>query len=398
MHTVQPSFIREILKAASSPGILSMAGGLPREALFPADAFLAAVERVMREHGASALQYAATPGDLRLREWIADHLLREHGIPSVVEDLIITTGSQQGIDICGKLFSDGPVVMEEPGYLGAILAMQANRVPITPISTTPEGPDLPLLEEALASGARLFYGMSRFQNPRGASYSTEAAVKVAELLNRYDAWMVEDDPYGDLSFDETAAESTAAPPSPPVASIAPERVIYLGSFSKTIAPSLRLGFLRAPRELIRMVEPLKQAADLHSSGVLQQALSSLLTGGNFSYEDHIGRVRNAYRSGRDTLLEALSKKMPGARVPIIPQGGMFLWAKTGESTDLLFRRALKAGVAFVPGGHFYLSQPDDRTMRLNFTNLSPREIFDAIDRLATVQAEERAAAGPFRDT
>lgn len=371
MHRVAPSFIREILAAASAPEVLSLAGGLPRADLFPLEALHGALDAALSRHGSRALQYAPTPGDPELRAWIAKRLGTAHGIPTHPDEIMITTGSQQGLDLVGKLFRDDGVAMEDPGYLGAILAFQALGIRPIPLADP---------QQLSTTGAGLFYGMSRYQNPRGADYGHELAAALAEALTRHDRWMVEDDPYADLFLGD-------GDPPPTVASLNPGRVIYLGSFSKSVVPGLRLGYIRAPREILRLLEPLKQAADLHSSPILQLGLLELLTGGAFDLEHHLRSIRHAYRAQRDALEQALARWLPDLRIAQRPSGGMFLWARGAVPTDSCIPAALKAGVAFVPGRYFYLAEPDECSLRLNFSSLEPPELETAARRLALVLQE-----------
>jgi len=292
-----------------------------------------------------------------------------------MEEVMITSGSQQGLDLCAKLFSDRPVAFEDPGYLGARLAFQASRTPLIPVPMNAGGPDVPALQGAFGADAAVYYGMSRHQNPTGRSYNSAMADEIAELLNASDRWMVEDDPYGEIGFTDIEP--------PLIARRIPDRVIYLGSFSKSVAPSLRLGFIRADRSLLERLEPLKQATDLHTSTFTQGILRELLTYGEFSFEDHIARICQAYQIQRDILIQEIQRRLPQFRIPWVAEGGMFLWVTLPEPTDEFFDRAIKRGVAFVPGRHFYLGRPDACTMRLNFSNVSEDRIPDAVERLAT---------------
>lgn len=404
MLRVESSFIREILKAAASPEVLSLAGGLPRGDLFPVAPFRAACDAVLTgESGARALQYTETGGEPELRAWIAERMMRTHGVPTVPEEVLVTTGSQQALDLCAKLLSDAPVGIEDPGYLGATLAFRANRVALIPVGTTAEG----LVPEQVAAtwraGGQAIYGMSRFQNPRGGAYSTESREWLARSLAAAGTWFIEDDPYGELFLgaggggrdgsggrDRSEGRDSTGTGLPPalIASLIPERVIYLGSFSKSVAPSLRIGFVRAPREIITALERIKQAADLHTSGFLQRALSEMLTRQDFDFDAHCALVRGAYREQRDALLHELAAQLPEVRCDAPPAGGMFLWAELPVSTHELFARALARGVAYVPGRHFYISKtPPDTGMRLNFSNLDSARMTTAVARLASALQE-----------
>lgn len=394
MRTFQPSFIREILRAAAKPDVISLAGGLPRPDLFPIEAFGDACSRTLIEDGSTALQYTTTAGHDGLREWIADRLTGTWGRPVEPESVLITTGSQQGIDVAGKLFGDRPVAMENPGYLGAILAFRANGIDPLPVDLTTAGPDVDLLETRDPPPG-LFYGMSRFQNPRGSSYSSAEGTRLASELDRLGIYMLEDDPYGELGFaDGTDAAPigqggtvSTSPMDLPIAALAPERTIYLGSFSKSVAPSLRIGFLTGPPLVVRQLERLKQAADLHTSGFLQAALFRLLTGGEFDYEAHLRQIRSTYRAQCDVMLNGIPRLLPGASIPHEPAGGMFAWVELPCDASLLFEEAIKEGVAFVPGIHFDLKggtghRSTARSARMNFSNSTPEELTEAIRRLS----------------
>jgi 2-aminoadipate transaminase len=290
--------------------------------------------------------------------------------------VLVTSGSQQGLDLCGKLFSHGGIAMENPGYLGAALAFRANGVAITPVPAESVGPDSRTLSAAGRAGVEAYYGMTRFQNPRGGSYDRSTVDRVAGDIEAAGLLLIEDDPYGELQFDGQSGSEL-------VASRIPDSVIYCGSFSKSVAPSLRIGFVRAPQPLIRELERLKQGTDLHTSRFLQLALVELLTSGRFNLEEHLVAIRTAYAGQRDALVSAVEKYLESARLFAIPSGGMFLWVELPESTSELFERAIRQGVAFVPGEHFYLDDEAPATgMRLNFSNLSREDLTDAVRRLA----------------
>ncbi len=374
MYQIEPSFIRSILAAATAPGVLSLAGGLPDKRHFPVDAIMSATENALRRDGTSILQYAGTSGDPALRAWIADRLSRMHGVPTSPEQVLITTGSQQGLDLAAKLFSDSAVAIEEPGYLGARLAFQALRVEMIPIRLVETGADVDALDSAFVAGAQLFYGMSRFQNPSGSSYVEETADRIADLLNGSQRYMVEDDPYGELHYEEASSSLIAARAS--------ERVIYLGSFSKSIAPGLRIGYIRAERVILDALEPFKQATDLHSSTFTQVVLRELLTNSAFDFDEHLAKIRTAYRRQLSSLVDRLPQRIAGARIPSVPNGGMFVWAHLPVSSAKLFPLAIKNGVAYVPGEHFFLDAHPETALRINFTNLAPEDIDRAIGRLA----------------
>lgn len=386
MIQVEASFIREILQVASSPEVVSLAGGLPRDDLFPVEAFAAACDAVLATRGSRALQYATSAGFDPLREWIAHRMSVVHGVATSRDEILVTTGSQQALDLCAKLFSDGAVAMENPGYLGAILAFRANGVDPIPITVGLDGPDIDDIARAAQMGARLLYGMSRHQNPRGTSYGPEAGNTLVEHLEKRELFMIEDDPYGEIDFGESADRA------PLLVERSPQRILYCGSFSKSVAPSIRIGFVRGPADIIRRLERLKQAADLHTSGFLQMALHHMLTEQTFVFDDHLSEIRRTYRSQRDALLAAVADHLPEATVSHIPTGGMFLWLALDVSTSQLFDRAIAQHVAFVPGRYFYLdSTPPDTEMRLNFSNTEPNDLRVAVERIAQAR---RAAFSP----
>jgi len=363
VREVKGSFIRRILAVAADPSVISFAGGLPCEECFPADAIRDALMRAM-EDPVDALQYTVTAGVPKLREWIATRLQTVHKLRFKSDQILITTGSQQALDLIAKLFSDHPVFIEDPGYLGATQAFGANG--IRPRIYPGLSNDLPV--------GSVVYSMTRFGNPTGRDRPAEETERLAGSLARRGLWLIEDDPYGEICFSE----------SPPIlaSSLEPDRVIYLGSFSKSIAPSLRIGFMAAPDEIIGHLNHLKQAADLHSSGLLQIALHELVTNA-LSFDDHLAHVRETYRRKYDRMAGAIRKHLPQCDFNAV-NGGMFIWGRLpAVNTEALFNRSIKRGVAFVPGRHFFL-EPDgqDEFLRLNFSNSDEDDIDEGIRRIA----------------
>lgn len=380
MAAMQPSAVREILKVAERPDILSFAGGLPAPELFPVEAIADAHARVLRDHGAAALQYSTTEGFAPLREWIAAHLTRA-GVPTSIDELIITNGSQQGIDLVARIFCDAGdrIIVENPTYLAAIQAFTAYEVDLVAAPSDDHGMQTDALEELVVRHRpKLIYLVSNFQNPKGATLPLARRKKLAEIARRHDVAVLEDDPYGELVF---RGERIA-----PIASLERRGVVQLGTFSKTLAPGLRIGWLRADAELVRKVTIVKQAADLHTATLAQRAAQSLLD--HFDYGAHLTRLRAAYGARCDAMLGALERHMPRGTRWIRPDGGMFVWAQLpgGLDADGVFPSAIAEGVAFVPGSGFFVEDVRRDFVRLNYSNRPPELIEDGMARLGKVIA------------
>ena len=369
---MNPSVIREILKVTERPGIISFAGGLPSPRTFPVTAFARACEQVLRTDGQGALQYAASEGYRPLREAVAAQL--PWGVDP--EQVLITTGSQQGLDLVAKVLLDpgSRVLVETPTYLGALQAFAPMEPEVVGVPGDAEGPDLAELA-ARRSGARFLYLLPNFQNPTGRSLSEERRQALVQTARELALPIVEDNPYGDLWFE--------APPPPPLAARHPEGCIYLGSFSKVLAPGLRLGYLVAPPSVLPKLLQAKQAADLHSHGFNQRMVAEVLRDGFL--DRHVPTIRALYRSQRDAMLQALEREMQGLDVRWnTPDGGMFLWARLPAGMDAigLLPKAVERGVAFVPGAPFYAGNPDPRALRLSFVTATPEQIATGIAALA----------------
>lgn len=384
---MQPSPIREFLKLADKPGMLSLAGGLPAAETFPVEALRKACDTVLRHRGAQALQYAASEGLPGLREWVAGRLTRP-GWQVSPEQVVITTGSQQALDLLGRVLVDAgaPVLVEQPTYLGALQAFAPYAPMFRPWAGDAHGPS-PAALDVPGVPARVAYLVPTYQNPTGLCVGADRRQALGAHLQGRGCWLVEDDPYGDLWFD--------APPPAPVARWAPARTIYLGSFSKTLAPGLRLGYAVLPGGDEPAVQAMrtrfvlaKQAADLHTSAINQHLVLQLLEGG-FGLDEHLSSVRRRYRQQRDAMAHALQRWLPEA-VWCLPDGGMFFWARLGGGVDTAacLPQALDAGVAYVPGRAFYAECGPRRTpadaLRLSFVTLAPPLIEEAVGRLARV--------------
>ncbi|MCE3271594.1 MAG: 2-aminoadipate aminotransferase [Ramlibacter sp.] len=377
---MNPSVIREILKVTEQPGIISFAGGLPSPRTFPVDAFAAACRKVLGDDGAGALQYAASEGYGPLREAVAAWL----PWPVDPQQVLITTGSQQGLDLVAKVLIDhgSEVLVETPTYLGALQAFAPMEPEVVGVASDAEGIDVADLRRRRRA-ARFLYVLPNFQNPTGRTMSEARRQALVETTRELALPIVEDNPYGDLWFD--------APPPAPLAARNPEGTIYLGSFSKVLAPGLRLGYLVAPAAITPKLLQAKQAADLHSPSFNQRLVSEVLRDGFL--DRHVPTIRALYRSQRDAMLAALEREMQGLGVSWnAPDGGMFLWARLPAGMDAvaLLPRAVERGVAFVPGAAFYADAPDARTLRLSFVTATPQQIDTGMAALA---AAIRAAQG-----
>lgn len=376
---VEPSFIREILKVAMNPDVISFAGGLPNPAFFPNEALATASAKVLQNNGNSALQYSATEGFAPLREYIAERYFKQHGMCVSADNILITNGSQQALDLLGKvLVNEGDkLIIEEPGYLGAIQALSVYQPDFQGVALNEDGLDLSELDGLLAEPdhARLLYGVTNFQNPTGLSYSEENRQAVAERLIKHDVLMIEDNPYGELRFEGEHL--------PPIAKMAPDNVVLLGSFSKVVVPSFRLGWMLMPDWLRQKVMIAKQASDLHTNGFVQQVLYSYLQDNDL--DEHIERIRTVYGRQKIAMEQALLKYCPGIDFTR-PEGGMFLWLKLPKHIDAmaLFNLAIKENVAFVPGQPFYVRTDTLNTARLSYAGADEATIEEGIKRLGRV--------------
>jgi 2-aminoadipate transaminase len=377
---MNPSVIREILKVTERPGIISLAGGLPSPKTFPISAFAEACAHVLHKDGQAALQYAASEGYGPLREAVSQML------PWKVDpaQVLITTGSQQGLDLIAKVLLDpgSRVLVETPTYLGALQAFSPMEPEPVSVASDDEGV---LVDDLVAKSkdARFVYLLPNFQNPTGRTMTEERRAAVSEAAAKAGLPIIEDNPYGELWFDE-------APPLPLTARN-PEGCIYLGSFSKVLAPGLRLGFLVAPKAIFPKLLQAKQAADLHTPSFNQRMVSEVMKEGFLN--KHVPTIRALYKRQRDAMLAALTREMKGLQVEFNkPNGGMFLWLRLPAGVDAvaLLPKAVERGVAFVPGLPFYAGEGDPRTLRLSFVTASDEEIDTAIAALADAIREQLA--------
>jgi 2-aminoadipate transaminase len=376
MGAVPRSFIREILKVTERPGIISFAGGLPNPVLFPVRELAEAAREVLGEDGRAALQYSTTEGYAPLREWIAKRYLTRLGLAVSPDEILITNGSQQCLDLIGKVFinSRDPVAIERPGYLGAIQAFSLYEPIFRSVPVREDGPDIGALSGILGEHSpRLFYGVPNFQNPSGIRYSVGIRKEVADALAVTGTIFVEDDAYGELSFSGDSF--------PSLRQLLPEQTVISGSFSKIIAPGMRMGWIVAPPEVRTQLVTAKQGSDLHSNYLCQRIIHRFLTDRDIG--DHISRIREAYRDQCGMMMRMIGETFPAGAEFTRPEGGMFLWVRLPAELPVmkLFERAMEEQVAFVPGTPFFVDGGGGDSMRLNFSNSSPGLIVEGITRL-----------------
>ena len=374
-HKMNPSVIREILKVTERPGIISFAGGLPSPDTFPIQAMREASERVLSLDGRAALQYASSEGLPQLREWVS-HDLQKQGMQVSPDQVLITTGSQQGLDLVAKVLIDAgsKILVETPTYLGALQAFMPMEPNVVSVSSDDEGVQPDDLR-AKAPDARFIYLLPNFQNPTGRTMTEARRAAVTQVALETGLPVIEDNPYGDLWFDQAPAAS--------LCSRLPEQSMYLGSFSKILAPGLRLGYVVAPKALYPKLLQAKQAADLHTPSFNQRVVAEVLKDGFI--DRHVPTIRALYKRQCEAMLEALDREMADLGVTWNrPAGGMFLWAQLPKGMDAvkLLPHAVDKNVAFVPGAAFYAANPVQETLRLSFVTSSVEQIRTGVAALA----------------
>jgi len=380
IKNTKPSFTREILKVTENKDIISFAGGLPNPLSFPLQELSESCERIIRQEGAKVFQYSTTEGYLPLRLYIADRYEQRFQIKFSPEDIMITTGSQQALDLIGKVLinkGDG-ILIEEPGYLGAIQAFSMFEPNFIPISLEEDGINLEDLELALKKHKiKLFYSVPNYQNPTGITYSRAKRIEVCKILEKYNVVLIEDDPYSELTFNGETL--------PYIGGDKLENSVLFGSFSKTITPGMRLGFLCTKnKEIMQHVITAKQGSDLHTNIFAQHMIYDYLQ--HNDYKEHISKIITLYKLQSDTMLQAMKLHFPSHVTYTTPLGGMFLWAtlNNGQPTIELMEAATKAKVFFVPGDPFYTNKQRVNTMRLNYTNSDVATINEGIQRLGAI--------------
>ncbi len=391
---MESSAIRELLKLTEQPDIISFGGGLPAPDVFPVEEFNAACDRVLRNHGAMALQYSTTEGFLPLREMIARHSAR-YGIKITPDNVLITSGSQQALDLLGKILIDpgDRILVESPTYLAAIQAWNAYGAEFITVPMDSDGMNTDYLEEALRAGPKFIYVLPNFQNPTGETLSLERRRKLIALADQYGVPIVEDDPYGQLRYEGDHLPSIVVLDSQFRDDTTPcyrGNVIYLSTFSKTLAPGLRLGWVVAPPEVISKLVQAKQGADLHTATFNQLVAFEVARGGFL--DRHIHTIRDVYGRRRNLMMTAMEREFPSEVSWTHPQGGLFIWGTLPTYMDAkdLLKTCLERKVAFVPGEPFHPTGGGKNTMRINFSNATHDEIELGIRRLGISIGEKLA--------
>ncbi|GHC70174.1 PLP-dependent aminotransferase family protein [Streptomyces violaceochromogenes] len=386
-RAVGGSPVRDILAVTARPGVINFAGGLPAPELFDAKGIAAAYEAVLAEAPARALQYSTTEGEPALRDALAARTTAR-GLPTGPDDLLVTTGSQQALSLLATALVEpgDTVLVENPCYLAALQAFGFAGARVLAVPGDEHGVDPGALEELVVrERPKLLYTVPTFQNPTGRTLPAGRRAAVAAVAARHGLWIVEDDPYGELRYEGERLPWIAAHPG------AEDRTVLLGSFSKVMAPGLRLGWLRAPGELRRACTVAKQAADLHTPTVNQLAAARYLADNDL--DAHVARVAGVYRERRDAMLSGLAAALPTGSVWNRPEGGMFLWARLPQpyDTTALLPQVVRENVAYVPGAPFYAGTPDRTTLRLCFVTQTPEEIGEGLRRLGEGLSPTRSA-------
>lgn len=377
-----PSFVRGILKAASDPSVISFAGGLPNPISFPQDELLESMERIVKTYGSNVFQYSITAGLPELRQYIADRYNRIFHLNLTIDNILITTGSQQALDLIGKVLLDkgDGVIVEKPTYLAAIQAFSMHQPVFYPVELTRDGMNPDQLQNALQNPVKFIYTIPDFQNPTGLTYSAENRKSIYEILKDHGVVLIEDDPYGELRFDGERLPYIGAGKLP--------NSILLGTFSKTVTPGMRTGFIISEnKELLKCLSIAKEASDLHTNVFSQYLIWDYLK--NNDLDMHIAKIKALYKKQAQTMMDAMEQYFPPAVTYTKPHGGMFLWVTLpeGVSAMSLFPKALEKKVAFVPGDPFYIGTKNANTMRLNYTNADCETIAEGIHRLGDLLKE-----------
>ncbi|MGY5060137.1 aminotransferase-like domain-containing protein [Streptomyces sp. 900105755] len=375
-RTVGGSPVREILAVTARPEVINFAGGLPAPELFDREGIAAAFRAVLEEAPERALQYSTTEGEPALRQRLAARV-SARGLPTEADDLLVTTGSQQALSLLASALIDpgDTVLVESPCYLAALQVFGLAGARVLPVPGDADGVDPAALEQLIrAERPKLLYLVPTFQNPTGRTVPAARRAALATTAARHGLWIIEDDPYGELRYDGDHVPWIASFPG------AEDRTVLLGSFSKVMAPGLRLGWLRAPGALRRACAVAKQAADLHTPTLNQLAAARYLD----VLDAHVAKVRAVYGERRDAMLAGVADALPAGSTWNRPEGGMFLWARLPSSYDTtaLLRRVVEQNVAYVPGEPFYAADPDRSTLRLCFVTQTPEQIGEGLRRLA----------------
>jgi 2-aminoadipate transaminase len=376
INDVPRSFIREILEASLDADVISFAGGLPNRQFFPVDSLQAAANSVFEEQGAGCLQYSNSEGLIELRQFIADRYLQEQNIKVSADNILVTNGSQQALDLIAKItLNDGDqVVIEEPGYLGAIQALTFYRPEFMAVGVSETGMDCQQLDHSCKIGSpKLMYTVPNFQNPSGITYSEQNRKDIAEIVTGKPLLLVEDDPYGALRFSGKSV--------PSFYHLLPDQTLLLGSFSKVIVPGFRLGWVVAPDAVFDKLLIAKQAADLHTCNFTQYIIYRFLQDNDL--DEHVKTINKVYGRQCRAMLDAIDANFPEEVTYTRPEGGMFLWGVLPNQLSAmeLFERAVKKQVVFVPGDPFYTTRQQTSTFRLNFSCVDETLAQEGIVRL-----------------
>ena len=380
MKALPPSFIKGMLKVTQDPEIISFSGGLPSPLSFPMEALGESMARATERYGTKLFQYSLTAGIPELREFIAARCNEKYGLGVTPADILITTGSQQALDLIAKITLDpgDGVIVEEPGYLGALQTFMQYAPTFHPVALNEDGLDVAGLAAALeAPRVKFIYTVPNFQNPTGLTYSIENRNKVYETIKDKNVILIEDDPYGELRFDGKTL--------PYIAAGRYDNCILLGSFSKTATPGMRVGYLVCKNaELLEAIATAKESSDVHTSVLSQYVLYDYLT--HNDYDGHIAEIRALYQSQCSIMLDAMAECFPASVSYTKPDGGMFIWCTLPEGRTALdfFYQAVERKVAVAPGDPFYVAPKAVRTFRLNYTNASPDEIREGIRRIGAL--------------
>ena len=378
------SFIREILKVTQKPEIISFAGGLPNPVSFPQEELKISMNRIADKYKAKIYQYSTTLGLDSLREYIVQRYKKIWNMDIDIENVIITTGSQQALDLIGKVFvnENDRVMVESPSYLGLLQAFNLYEANFIQTKLNDDGLDIEELKKTVKIyKPKLAYLIPNFQNPTGLTYSLENRREVFEVIKDEDMILIQDDPYGELRFTDDER-------LPYIGLNQTNKNIYLGSFSKIVTPGMRLGYVIADKEIIKMLETAKQASDLHSNIFGQYLISDYLY--NNDLDKHIEKIKKLYKIQANAMVEAMKKYFSKDIKFTVPKGGMFSWVtlQEGKSSVKLFEKAIGKNVAFVPGNPFYIdSSKDVNTLRLNYTNADENTIEEGIKRLSEALLE-----------
>ncbi|SHH30894.1 aminotransferase-like domain-containing protein [Tepidibacter thalassicus] len=384
MENLKASEIRELLKLTEKPEVISFAGGLPAPELFPVEEMKEVAIKVLEEGGKQALQYAATEGFIPLRKAIANRMNTKFKTDVSYEDILITSGSQQGLDFSGKIFlNEGDVVLcESPSYLGALNAFKAYGPKFIEVPTDENGMIMEELEKILdtTENVKMIYVIPDFQNPTGRTWPMERRKKFMEIINKYEVPVIEDNPYGELRFEGEILPSLKAMDEKGL-------VIFLGSFSKIFCPGFRIGWVAASKKILEKYIMIKQSADLQTSTIGQREVAKFME--IYDLDKHVEKIKAVYKKRRDLMLQTMKDEFPEGLKYTYPEGGLFTWVELPENINAkdVMAKCLENNVAFVPGGSFFPNGGKENTFRLNYSNMTEERIVEGVKRLAKVLKE-----------